>query len=152
VVTPGEDGIEIGDEVLREAGGESFAVEFAGKAGGEVLEHDETDEDGVARGPGGGLIAEEAELKWEMSLLEGDGGVDPGGVLLEDVELVGRKGGDGAVSGDAKLESALETVVGEKDRAKDLGEGAGSVAAERVHLPEAVLRGDEALSEEEVVE
>ena len=38
------------------------------------------------------------------------------------------------------------------DGAEDLGEGAGGVAAEGVHLPEAVLRGDEALGDDEVVE
>ena len=36
--------------------------------------------------------------------------------------------------------------------AEDLGELAGGVAAEGVHLEEAVLSGDEALGEDEVVE
>ncbi len=42
--------------------------------------------------------------------------------------------------------------MGEECGAEDLGEVAGGVAAEGVHLPEAVLRGDEALGDEEVVE
>ncbi len=42
--------------------------------------------------------------------------------------------------------------MGDEAGAEDFGEVAGGVAAESVHLPEAVLRGDEALGEEEVVE
>ncbi len=76
VVAPGAYGVEVGDEVLGETGGEGFAVEFGGEAGGEVLKHDEADEEGVARRPGGGVIAEEAELEREMGALEVDGGVD----------------------------------------------------------------------------
>ncbi len=57
-----------------------------------------------------------------------------------------------AIGGGSNEEGALEAVVGEEAGAEDLGEGAGGVAAEGVHLPEAVLRGDEALGEEEVVE
>jgi hypothetical protein len=152
VIAPGEYGVEIGDEVLGETGGEGFAAELGGPAGGEVLKHDEGDEEAVARGPGGGLIAEEAELEGEVGTLEFDGGVDAGGVALEEMDLVGGEGGDGAVGGGSDEEGALEAIVGEKAGAEDLGEGAGGVAAKGVHLPEAVLCGDEALGEEEVVE
>ena len=138
--------------MLREAGGEGFAVELGGEGVGEVLEHDEADEEGVAWGPGRGLVVEETEFEREMGLLEGDGGVDSGGVAFEGVELAGWEGRCGSVGGGAELEGALEAVVGEEGGAKDLGEGAGGVAAEGVHLPEAVLRGDEALGDEEVVE
>ena len=68
------------------------------------------------------------------------------------MELVGGEDGDGAVGGGADLQGALEAVVLDEGGAEDLGELAGGVAAEGVHLPEAVLRGDEALGEEEVVE
>jgi hypothetical protein len=68
------------------------------------------------------------------------------------MELVGGEGGDGAIGGGSNEEGALEAIMGEEAGAKDLGEGAGGVAAERVHLPEAVLCGDEALGEKEVVE
>ena len=98
------------------------------------------------------MIVEEAKLEREVGALEVDGGVDAGGVALEEVELVGREGEEGAVGGGADLEGALEAVVGEERGAEDFGEGAGGVAAEGVHLPEAVLRGDEALGEEEIVE
>ena len=97
------------------------------------------------------MIAEEAELEREVGALEVDGGVDAGGVALEEVELIGGEGGEGSVGGGSDEEGALEAVVGEEAGAEDLGEGAGGVAAEGVHLPEAVLCGDEALGEEEVV-
>jgi hypothetical protein len=87
-----------------------------------------------------------------MGLLEGDGGVDSGGVALEGVKLVGWEGDDGTVGSGTELEGSLEAVVGEEGWAEDFGEGAGCVTAEGVQLPEAVLRGDEALGDEEVVE
>jgi hypothetical protein len=91
------------------------------------------------------LIAEEAELEREAGALEFDGGVDAGGVALEEVELVGGEGGDSAVGGGSDEEGALEAVVGEEAGTEDLSEGAGGVAAEGVHLPEAVVCGDETL-------
>jgi hypothetical protein len=98
------------------------------------------------------LVAEETELEGEVFALEFDGGVDAGGVALEEVELIGGEGGDGAVGGGSDEEGSLEAVVRDEGGAEDFGEGAGGVAAEGVHLPEAVLCGDEALGEEEVVE
>jgi hypothetical protein len=97
VIAPGDYGVEVGDEGLGEACGEGFAAELGGEAGGEVLKHDEADEEAVARGPGGGLIAEETELEGEMGALEVNGGVDAGGVALEEVELIGGESGEGAV-------------------------------------------------------
>lgn len=152
VVSPGAYGVEVGDEVGGEFGGEGFAVEFLREGVGEVLEHGEAYEHAVAGGPGGGLVAEDAELKREVGALGFDGGVDAAGVELELAELVGGEGGDGAVGGGADLQGALGAVVGDEGGAEDLGEVAGGVAAKGVHLPEAVLCGDEALCDEEVVE
>ena len=98
------------------------------------------------------MVVEETELEGEVCALEVDGGVDAGGISFEDVKLVGWESGDGAVGGDTKLEGALQPVVNDKAGAEDFGESAGCVSAESVHLPEAVLGGDEALGEEEVVE
>jgi hypothetical protein len=151
VIAPGDYGVEVGDEGLGETGGEGFAAELGWEAGGEVLKHDEGDEEAVARGPGSGLVAEEAELEGEMGALEFDGGVDAGGVTLEEMELIGGEGGDGAVGGGSDEKGALEAVVSEEGGAEDFGEGAGGVAAKGVHLPETVLCGDEALGDEEVV-
>ncbi len=80
-------------------------------------------------------------------MLCGDGGVDAARVELEVVELVGRKGGDGAVGGGTKLKGALDAVVVEERGAENFGELAGGVPAKDVHLKEAVLRGDEALGD-----
>ena len=85
-------------------------------------------------------------------LLGGDGCVDSLGVELEEVELFGGEDGDGAVGGGAKLEDSLGAVVLEEVGAEDFGEGSRGVAAEGFHLPKAVLSGDEALGEDEIVE
>ena len=86
-----------------------------------------------------------------MIALVGDGRVDAGGVLLKPVALRCGEGGGDAVGGGADLEDALGAVVREEGGAEDLGEVSGGVAAEGVHLPEAVLGGDVALGEDEVV-
>jgi len=107
VIAPGDCGIEIGDEVLGETSGEGFAVELGSEAGGEVLVHDEADEERVTRRPWGGLIAKKAELEWEMRALMIDGGVDAGGVTLEVVKLVGGESDGGVLGGRANEEGAL---------------------------------------------
>ena len=82
----------------------------------------------------------------------GNGGVDAGGIALEKVKLVWGKGGNRAVCCTAKLEGALDAIVRELRWAENLGEFAGSMAAEGVHLEEAVLRGDEGLGGHEIVD
>ena len=59
-------------------GGEGFAVEFCGKLVVRSWNRTRPTSDGVARSPGGGLVAEEAELEGEMGALGVDGGVDAG--------------------------------------------------------------------------
>jgi hypothetical protein len=152
VVAPGAYGIQIGDELGGEMRGEGFAAELYREGVGEVLEHSEADKDGVARDPGLGFVAEEAELKREMRALEIDGGVDAAGVDLKVVKFARSESGDGAIGGGANLKNALGAVVGQERSAQDLGELAGGVAAENVHLEEAVAGGDEALGEDEIVE
>ena len=152
VVAPGAGGVEVGDELGREFGGDGFAAELGGEGVGEVLKEGEADEDGVAGRPVGGLVAEEAELEGEVIALESDGGVDAAGVEIEPVHLVGGEGGDGVLGGGAEEEGALGAVVAEHGVAEDFGEGTGGVAAEELHLPEAVLCGDEALGDDGVVE
>jgi hypothetical protein len=148
MVAPSDGWVKVADEVCREFSGEGFAVEFGREAGGEVLEHDEADEDGVAGRPGGWLVAKEAKFQGEVGALKFDGGIDTCCVAFELVKLVGWERGEGAVSRVAEFEGALEAVVGEKRWTEDLSEGSCSVAAEGIHLPEAVLGGDEALREE----
>jgi hypothetical protein len=81
-----------------------------------------------------------------------DEGVDAAGVGVVLVALVSGHGDDGCVGRVAQLQDALLAVVVDERRAEQFGEVAGAGAAEGVHLPEAVLRGDVALGEEQVVE
>ena len=160
VVAPGADGVEVVEQlgaaleggVGGEAGGEGLAVELSGEAVGEVLEQGERDQEGVARGPGPGGVAEDAELDRQVRALGGDGLVDAAGVELQPVELVGREVEDGAIGGGAEAEDALDAVGGDEVGAEDLGELAGGVAADGVHLEEAIAGGDEALGEDEVID
>jgi hypothetical protein len=62
VVAPGSGGVEVGDQLRREMGGEGLARELLREAGGEVLKEGELDQDGVARRPRGGLVGEQTEL------------------------------------------------------------------------------------------
>ena len=132
-------------------GGEGLARKLRREAGGEVLKHGELDQDGVARRPGGGLVGEQAELDGEAVALGGDGGVHSARVDLQPVALIGGQDSDGAVGGGAQLEGALQAVVLQHGAAKDGGELAGGVAAQQIHLPQAVLGGDEALGKDKVV-
>jgi hypothetical protein len=156
VVAPGADGVEVGDKLRGKAGGEGFAGELGGEGVGEVLVHGEGDEEGVTRSPGGRRVVEDAELDGEVRGLVGDGGVDLRVdtlcVDLEEVELVRGELRDGPVGGGTDLQGALEAVVLEHGGAEDFGELAGGVAAESIHLEEAILSGDEALCEDEVVD
>lgn len=160
MVAPGTYGVEIGEEIGAllgcgrggKAGGEGFAVELLREGVGEVFEEDEGDEDGVARGPRLGVVGEHMELEREVVVLGGDGGVDAGGVAFEVVELVGGELSEDTVGGRAEGEGALEAIVGDEAGAEDLGELAGGMAAEGVHLEETIPGGGEALGEEEIVE
>jgi hypothetical protein len=87
-----------------------------------------------------------------MVALSRDGGVDSAGVDLEIVKLLFGNSRDGPVGGGTQLESSLDAVMLEEGRPEDLGQLTGGVPAEGVHLEEAILGGDEALGEDEVVE
>ena len=65
MVAPGADGVEVGEEVGGKVRGQGFTIELGGEAGGEVLRHDEGDEQGVARLPEGGGVVEDVELDGE---------------------------------------------------------------------------------------
>ena len=84
-------------------------------------------------------------------MLCGNGGVDAARVELQVMELVGRKGGDGAVCGGTKLKGSLNAIVVEEPVSENLCELAGGVPAKDIHLKQTVLRGDEALGNNEVV-
>ncbi|MGA2438264.1 MAG: hypothetical protein ABSF57_07100 [Acidobacteriaceae bacterium] len=65
--------------------------------------------------------------------------------------LIGGQNGEGSVGGGAQLEGALQTVVLQHGSAEDGGKQAGGMAAQQVHLPQAVPGGDVALGEDKVV-
>lgn len=152
MVAPGAYGIEVRQKLRRQLCGEYFAVELLGEGVGEVLKHGQTDKDGVAGRPLSRLVAEDAEFDREMRALSGDGGVDALGVETEPMQLVGRERSGGAIGRGADLKDTLGAIVRNEAGAENFGELAGGVAAEGIHLPEAVLRGDEALGEDEVIE
>lgn len=87
-----------------------------------------------------------------MGLLNLDGGVDAAGVELEPVKLIRGKGSNRAIGGDPELEGALGAVVREHGGTENFREITGGVASKGVHLPEAILGGDEALSDDEIIE
>ena len=66
--------------------------------------------------------------------------------------MVGRQCGDSAICCSADLERALHLIVRDHRSAQYFGKFARSVAAQRVHLPQSVLCGHEALREENVVD
>jgi hypothetical protein len=152
MVVPGAYGVKVSHQERWQASGEDLAAELGGIAGGKVLKHDDGNEDAVARGPGRRRGIENAELQRQVSALSGDGGVDASGVELQVVKLVRRENGNGTVGGGAELEGALGSVMEQGGGAEELGESAGPVAAQGLHLPKAVLRGDIALGEDQVVE
>jgi hypothetical protein len=72
MVAPGAYRVKVGEKVWRQLRTESFPIEFIGEAGREVLEENETDEDGVTGSPRRGLVTEEAELQGQMRALDFD--------------------------------------------------------------------------------
>lgn len=87
-----------------------------------------------------------------MLLLDRNGGVDSAGIDLEIVKLFFWDGGYGAVCSGAKLKIALNAIVLNKRRPQNFGKLAGGMASKKVHLEESILRGDEALGEDEIIE
>jgi hypothetical protein len=92
------------------------------------------------------------KLNGETIAMGVDEGIDAARIGPQFMKILGRHGLHGTIGGGAKLKGTLLPVVFDEAGAEDLGELAGGVAAEHVHLPETVLRCDEALREEEVVD
>jgi hypothetical protein len=74
-----------------------------------------------------------------------------GGVLFVAMAVRGRKVAENSFRDIAKLENALGLVVIQHPLAEDFGQFAGCVAAQAIHLPEAVLGGDIALGKEQII-
>lgn len=152
VVAPGAHGVEIVHKRSRKVGGHGLTTELRGEVVCEVLVHDDPDEQGVAGGPELRIVTKDAEFQRKVFALNGNRCVDATGVDLQVMQLVFGNRGDGPVGAGAKLQGSLETVVLKEGWTEDLGEFAGSVAAEDIHLEEAILGGDEALCEGQIVE
>ncbi len=111
VVAPGADGVEVGEQLRRQLGGELFSRELDGEAGGEVLHHHQADEHAVARLPGTRRVVQHAKLGGEMTGVGGDERVDAARVVVEIAEFFGLHLRDDGVGGVAYLEEALGLIV-----------------------------------------
>ena len=67
MVTPGSNGVEIGEQLRFEFRRDGLMCEFIWKAGRKILKHREADEKGIARVPGCGLIMQDTELDRQMA-------------------------------------------------------------------------------------
>ena len=76
--------------------------------------------------------------------------IDAACVRLELASLIRRKRCSSAISCGAELQITLHLVVQDEAGAENLGELSGGVTAQRVHLPQAILRGDVTLREEQI--
>ncbi len=150
MVAPRAHRVEVGNQIGRQVSGERFASELAREAGGQVLEHAEFHQHRVARRPGGRPVAEQAELHGQVGGLGDHGGVHSARVDFEPVLLLGRERGPRAVRGHAQLQCALQAVVLQRVATEDGSQLAGSMTAQHIHLPQAVLCGDEALGKDQV--
>ena len=77
--------------------------------------------------------------------------IDTAGVVVKAAAISSRQIEVNALCAEANLEHALCFVVLDERGAHDLSELAVGAAARGVHLPEAILRGDVALRDEEIV-
>ena len=155
MVTPGDIGKELGGEFGSDFVGDLLASEHLGDpVVVEHLGHVDANEERVGDCPRLRTITKDAEFEWErlaLLLLRNEGihaaRVDFQIVLVAVAEVLDRVLGEVTESKDALL-----PVVREGGRAEDFAKFTGRVTAAEVHLPEAILGGDIALREEEVVE
>ena len=88
----------------------------------------------------------------QIAQVRGDEEIHTAGVGGESGAVGGRQGGVG-IFGDPPQAHAARFAVGlQQIRAENLGQVPGGEAAQRIHLPEAVLRRDVALDEKRVVQ
>ena len=93
---------------------------------------------------------QQMKFKWQPVTMAVDERVYPACVRLELAPLIRWKGCCGTVGRRAQLQITLHLVVQDEFGPEDLRELSGRMTAQRVHLPQAILRGDVALREEQI--
>ena len=91
MITPGADRIKIGEQRRWKMMLERFAIELFRERHGEVLPHDERDEDGVAGRPWARCVMQQAELEWQAIAVAVDIRVDAASVVFELLKLIRRE-------------------------------------------------------------
>ncbi len=105
----------------------------------------------VFAGPGLGRESHRPELEGQIASPAGQVRVHPLGVRFGDRALGLGEGGGSPAPHAGKAEHPGEHVRADRRLAGDLGEPPAGEAAQALHLPEPVLRVDEALGREEIV-
>ena len=148
----GGGGVEVCGEIGADGPGNLGTEDLVFPETGEFLVEVGGNEEGVASGPGTRLIAEDEKFHGKEIGVLIDVGVDAASVGFQHGATVSRHGGDGNVGGLGEAQGTAFHVVIDGDVAEYLGEITGRRAAKEIHLPEAVLRDDVALRDEEIVE
>ncbi len=151
MVAPRSDGIEIRLEprvvkFLRDA----LPRELGFEARVERLNHHHADGERVDPRPRLGPVAEERELRWKGIRMLRDEQVHAAGIGVEARAFARWQAGIDALRSVAELEYTLGNIVLNQRGPHDFGKLAIGVAAIGVHLPQAILRRDVALRDEEI--
>ena len=146
MITPRADRVKIALQFgIVQFGRDALPRELHVEVGIQRLHHHQADGNRIHAAPGLGAIDEQLELRRQRIPMRGDEEVDAAGVVVQ-AGAVGRgQAGVDAPSRIAKLEYALHLIVPDERGSEDLRQFAVGVAAQNVHLPQAVLGGHIAL-------
>ena len=118
--------------------------------GGEVAKHVERNDQAIDHAPGARLVLEQREFEWQASQVAVDEGIDAARVGRESGAVRRRQGGIGALGQAADSQAAGFAVGFERRGADHFRQVAGRIAAQAVHLPEAILGSHVSLHEKRV--
>ncbi len=107
--------------------------------GGELARHDQDDADAVDRPPRLRALAQQPVLRRQVAAALPDPGIDAGGVGVEQLARLGRRGGEQALGRRGEAELAQATVETDRALAQQLGQASDRGAAGQLHLKEAVV-------------
>src|SRR5581483_4190510 len=131
---------------------QSFALELERILRVEHLAHVRAEQHGVGDRPSSGRVAQQTKFERQAIARALDKRIHAPGVDLKVVPLLRIKRVGGPLRRFAKLQVTLLAIMLQQRWTEDLGEIAGGVAAGGIHFPEAVLRSDEPLRIEKVIE